>query len=132
MGFFSLILEQALLVRVQVAVAGLAAVLDKVKQRVQVVDLVDDLLGPCDPQLPQARALHRRGTLCLRLQGVVLRNVRRLHRRTLRVKGRACRVLRRLLERSRTVSGPGPLEAQEIDALLAIERLLHRILCFFL
>ena len=61
--FLGFVFEQPRLVYVELAVGGGATELTELKQRLQMVNLVNDLLGPVNPQLAQR--------LCLDFQAVL-------------------------------------------------------------
>ena len=119
-----LILLQSALVQIQLSIAGVAAILDEIKQWVQMVDLIQNFLRSRDPKLAQTWLILWRWLYC----------ACRLYRlwcglRTVfaTVERCTCSVLGSLLESGGSISCARSLEAQEINALLPIEWLFHRI-----
>ena len=112
-----LVLHQSRLVHVQLPVSHLAPILEEIKQRVQVINLIEDVVSPINPQLAQWLGLDFISTLyriCF-------------DDRVFRVKRCGCAVGCSLLKCSCSICCPWSLETQEIYPLLSIEALLHRI-----
>ena len=117
-SLLSLVLHQSRLVHVQLPVSHLAPILEEIQQRVQVIDLIEDVVSPCDPQLAQWLWFD---FICT-LDWIGFDDDR-----VFRVKRCRCGVGCSLLKCSCPVCCPWSLEIQEIYPLLSIEALFHRI-----
>lgn len=99
-----------------------APILNKIEERVQVINLVYNFIGAVDPERCQ-RLLFILGRIPTR----GLSWFSDLLDRTLGVKRSRGRVGCSLRESSRAIGSAWSLEVQEVDSLLAVEALFHRV-----